>query len=109
MSEQKAGALRGGRRLKIMRDAVNLIQTDWCELTGMSLTRLRNLELLRVKMNEDDYECVLRLFPEFSLWLVMQGPVSAEALRNSKNKFCRFVAAKFDEGVLKGELTKALR
>jgi len=92
--------LIAGKRLQALRLLIDKTREDFADLCELDLRRLENIEYGKARMAEGEYENICRLMPEFCLWLTYGGDVSLKALKESDQKFCRFVAAKFESDLI---------
>ncbi|AZZ94707.1 XRE family transcriptional regulator [Hahella sp. KA22] len=90
--------LKAGERLKGLRELAGFTRQEFSNITNIELTRLTNLEKLKARVAEDEYEKLGLLFPDIIQWLAFEGDISLEALRVSENKLCRLLAARFEAG-----------
>ena len=89
---------RAGERLKVVRDLMGVTRQDFADMLGIDFIRLRNVEQLRARMSEDEFAVIGEQFPELMPWLVYEGPVDLQALKDSQHHLCRLVAARIDAG-----------
>lgn len=90
--------LRCGERLKGMRELFGLTREEFCELTGIDVMRMKNIEQRKIRVAEDEFAIVGRRFPEFLHWIAYEGQIHLSDLRNSQETLCRLAGAKFEAG-----------
>ena len=87
---------KAGTRIKAVRGLMGFTVDQFADLLGIKAIRLKNVELLRAKVSEEEYEEIGGRFPEVIPWLTYEGPLDLEALRNSQSEIMRLVAAKIE-------------
>ncbi len=85
-----------GSRIKLVRLLLGFPQKEFSDLVQMPLIRLKNIELGRSKVREDDFETICPIFPELSNWIAYQGDIHITTLQSSENKLIRMIAAKLE-------------
>ncbi len=95
--------LKTGDRLRIIRELIGLTQREFASFLGIEMSKLKNIEYKRNRVTEEIYEKIGENFPELLKWFVYEGPVDLPELRNSDSKYCKFIAARFDAGLVPEE------
>ncbi|WP_299580860.1 helix-turn-helix transcriptional regulator [uncultured Microbulbifer sp.] len=95
--------LRAGDRLRAIRELTGLSQREFADLLGVDLMPMKNAEYKKNRVTEECYEAMGKNFPELLKWFVYEGPINLQELRNSDSKYCKFIAARFDAGLVPEE------
>ena len=90
--------LKAGERIKGLRELMGLSRTEFGELVGIEPARIRNIELQRTKVNEDDFAALGLTMPELLPWLTYEADISFEDMLQSQNKLLRLIAARIEAG-----------
>lgn len=69
---------RAGTRLRILRHLNHMTRAQLCKSLGYRSDRLRNLEDLKQKLNEDDFQKITELWPNCSDYLTRSGPLKLD-------------------------------
>ena len=92
--------LKTGERLKALREMIGLTREEFAEMLNLDFIRIRNIEQKKVRVAEDEFAKIGKMFPELLHWLTFEGNISLDDLKNSDEKLCRLVAAKIEAGQL---------
>ncbi|WP_020410986.1 hypothetical protein [Hahella ganghwensis] len=90
--------LKAGERLKGMRELMGFTRMRFAEFLDINLIRLKNLEQLKARVAEDEFEKLGKMFPEMMPWLVYGGKISLSELERSDNEYCQLIALKIKIG-----------
>lgn len=90
--------LKAGERLRGLRELMGLSRPEFAEALGIDPARLRNIELQRTKVNEDDFAAIGSVLPELLPWLTYEAEIPFEELLRSENKWLRLVVARIEAG-----------
>ncbi|MGH1374426.1 MAG: hypothetical protein ACRBBW_20480 [Cellvibrionaceae bacterium] len=105
--------LKAGKRLQAIRELTGLTREEFAREYQIDLVRLKNLEQGKIRVAEDEYEKVGFSFPELSQWMMYEGPIDLEGLKESQNALCRLIGSKIEAGQLpknySGEISEAVK
>ena len=92
------GALKmtTGQRIRLLRTTLNQSRPAFGELTGIEFHRLGNIENGNIRAADDVLEPICRTFPELTNWLIFEGEISRQAIKNSKEAAVRLFFAQID-------------
>ncbi|HHJ1547009.1 TPA: helix-turn-helix domain-containing protein [Pseudomonas aeruginosa] len=69
-----------GKRLRALRELMDLSRPQFAELVGMTAKRLENIENELQRMHDEDFEKVCGTFPEFSDWIAYEGSIEPQSI-----------------------------
>lgn len=85
-----------GARIRDVREMMGLTRQQFAELLKLDPTHIRNVELERSKLNQDDFAAIGQTLPELLPWLTYEADVSLEDLMQSQNKWLRLIAVRVE-------------
>lgn len=100
--------MTAGERIKGLRELMGLSRTEFGELVGIEPARIRNIELLRTKVNEDDFAALGVAVPQLIPWLTYSAALTFDELVQSQNKLLRLITARIEAGQVPEESLEAL-
>lgn len=90
--------LKAGERFKGLRELMGMTRREFAEAVQIDEARIRNIELQRTKVNEDDFAKIGQLMPELLPWLTYEADITFDELAQSESKWLRLVAARIEAG-----------
>ncbi|WP_157608152.1 XRE family transcriptional regulator [Teredinibacter turnerae] len=82
---------------------------DFARWLELDLSRLRNVEQLKAKVNEEEFGKIGSKMPEFLLFLACGGAISLDDLRKSNCPIARLALARIESRTIKIDLLASLR
>ncbi len=101
--------LSAGERIKIIRDLTGYTREQFAEQINVELLRMRNIEQGKVRVAEMEFAGVGILLPEMVAWLVYEGDIVLDDLKNSESPLSRLIAARIDAGHVPEEIKDKLK
>lgn len=95
--------LKAGDRLKGLRLILGLTREQMADGIPIKRSRYYNLEQLKARVADVDFEMLGEKYPEFVHWLVMGGKIKISELKKSSDPLVRSAAIKLEAGVVISE------
>lgn len=86
------GKSSGGARLKEIRHLMGLTRIKFEELTGIPEPKMNNIENERQRVDQPTLEQFCLLFPEFTRFLVYEGPIDYNELNSNTHMTAKMIA-----------------
>lgn len=90
--------LKAAERLKGLRELMGLTRQEFADLVGIETSRIRNIELQRSKIHEEDFAAIGKTLPTLLPWLIYEADITLDELRESENRWLRLIAARIEAG-----------
>lgn len=91
---------KAAERVRFAREMLSLTRQEFADRLGLDVVRLRNIEQLKVRVSELEYDAVAEHLPELVCFVTHEGNISAMRLRNSDNPRCRLIISRLEAGDL---------
>lgn len=93
-------AEKPSERIKIIREALGLTQSEFSDALNLRSTLLKSIEYQRQRVSEEVFAAIGKAMPELLPWVVYGGTVSKAQLRQSRSELCKLITARLDVGLV---------
>ena len=66
----RKGLETANKRIRALRQALQMTRIEFCEETGIKLTTLENIEKDKQRVHDEHFQAIAKKWPEYTVWLV---------------------------------------
>lgn len=90
--------ISAAKRIKAVRELLGITRQGLCDLVGLDYLRVSTLENDRARMSVEELASLIKVFPEFTNYMIFGEALEVQLLENSKNKLCNDAAFRIQCG-----------